>query len=96
MGIVAHVCNPSVREAKAGGSHVLGQPKLHNKTLSQKTKKEGGRGEANKTISLLFLINIHGGLRLQSKVSYLESSCFHLHVRWLVTAAEQKVGTREL
>jgi hypothetical protein len=37
--MVIHICNPSTWEAKAGGSHVQGQPWLHRETLSQKTNK---------------------------------------------------------
>jgi hypothetical protein len=35
---VMHVCNPSTWEMEAGGLWVWGQPELHTKTLSQKTK----------------------------------------------------------
>jgi hypothetical protein len=47
---VAHACNPSTREAEAGGflssrpawstERVPGQPGLHRETLSQKTQKK--------------------------------------------------------
>jgi hypothetical protein len=30
---MVHACNPSTREAEAGGSQVQGQPRLHSKTL---------------------------------------------------------------
>jgi hypothetical protein len=34
-GMVAYADNLSTQEAEVGGSRVLGQPRLHNKTLSQ-------------------------------------------------------------
>jgi hypothetical protein len=33
--VVIHACNPSTQEAKAGGSWVPSQPRLHSETLSQ-------------------------------------------------------------
>jgi hypothetical protein len=38
MAMVAHTCNPSTWELKAGDSQVKGQPWLHSKILSQKLK----------------------------------------------------------
>jgi hypothetical protein len=37
---VAHTCNPSTWEAKAGGLRVQGQSEQHSKMLSQGKKKE--------------------------------------------------------
>jgi hypothetical protein len=37
--VVGYACNPSMQEAKAGGSRFLGQPELHSKTPSQKINK---------------------------------------------------------
>jgi hypothetical protein len=34
--VMVQVCNPSTREAKAGGLQVQGQPGLYSETLSQK------------------------------------------------------------
>jgi hypothetical protein len=39
-GVVAHACNPSIQKAEAGWSKIWGQPRLHGKTLSQKTKNK--------------------------------------------------------
>jgi hypothetical protein len=36
--VVAHACNPNTQEVEAGGSWVQGQHKLHNETLSKKSK----------------------------------------------------------
>jgi hypothetical protein len=38
QGVVVHFCNPSTQDAKAGGFKVQGQPRLHSKSLSQKTQ----------------------------------------------------------
>jgi hypothetical protein len=33
-GMVVHDCNPSIQKSEAGGSRVLGQPRLHKEILS--------------------------------------------------------------
>jgi hypothetical protein len=40
--LMAHIYNPNIQEAEAGGSQVQGQPGLHGETLSQQneTKQE--------------------------------------------------------
>jgi hypothetical protein len=40
VGMVVHACNPSNREAEAGGYRVPGQSGVHSKTLSQKKEKK--------------------------------------------------------
>jgi hypothetical protein len=46
--VVAHTYNPSIQEAKAGGSRVPGQSGLHSETLSQKKKtKEEKKSEGD-------------------------------------------------
>jgi GH24 family phage-related lysozyme (muramidase) len=42
--VVAHDCNRSTQEAEARGLWVLGQPRLHRETLSQKIKQRKPRG----------------------------------------------------
>jgi hypothetical protein len=42
LGMVIHIYIPSILEAEAGGSQVLGQPGLHSEISSQ--KKRWGRG----------------------------------------------------
>jgi hypothetical protein len=37
--MVAHVCNPSTREAEGQENQILGQPGLYSETLSQKQNK---------------------------------------------------------
>jgi hypothetical protein len=49
--VVVHTCNPSSQEAKAGGSRVIGQPKLQCKTLSQKQKQQQKTSAATPQIS---------------------------------------------
>jgi hypothetical protein len=39
LAVMVHACNPSTKEAKAGGSGVRGQPELDSETLSKKKKK---------------------------------------------------------
>jgi hypothetical protein len=34
LGVVAHICNPSIQETEAGRSQVQSQPVLYSKTLS--------------------------------------------------------------
>jgi hypothetical protein len=34
LGMLVHLCNPSIREIEAGGSWVQGQPGLYSETLS--------------------------------------------------------------
>jgi hypothetical protein len=56
---VVHVCNSSTQEAKAGGSQVQGQLRLHTKTLSKKyVSKENN--------TPLPLMNIH--LKILDKI----------------------------
>jgi hypothetical protein len=38
--MVVRTCNPSTQEAETEVSYVPGLPGLHNKTLTQKTKKD--------------------------------------------------------
>lgn len=38
LGMVVHICNQSTRDTKAGGSQVLGQPRLYSEIQSHKTK----------------------------------------------------------
>jgi hypothetical protein len=38
QGVVVFACNPSTQETKSGRSRVPGQPRLHNKNLSQENK----------------------------------------------------------
>jgi hypothetical protein len=45
---IAPACNPCTWEAEVGGSYVWGQPGLHNKTLSQKTKTKPKNRKQNK------------------------------------------------
>jgi hypothetical protein len=35
-----HICNPYIQETEAGGSGVLGQPKLQSKTLSEEEEEK--------------------------------------------------------
>jgi hypothetical protein len=46
--VVAHTSNPGTRETEAGGSLVPGQPRLHNKSLSQKRKEKRKEGKERK------------------------------------------------
>lgn len=39
-GMVAHICNPSIREAEIGGSWIWGQFRLHSKNLSQNKQEK--------------------------------------------------------
>lgn len=40
LDTVAHACNPSTQEAKAGGLPIQSQPGLHSKILAKKKKKQ--------------------------------------------------------
>jgi hypothetical protein len=69
LGMVAHIFNPSTREAEAGGflssrpawstNRVPGQPGLHRETLSRKTKK---KKKSTDFISRDYYINIRKAL----------------------------------
>jgi hypothetical protein len=40
LGVVVHICNPSILEAEAGRSWFWGQPRLHRETLSKTNEQK--------------------------------------------------------
>jgi hypothetical protein len=70
--MMAHICDPSTREAERGGSRVQGQPGLHSETMFQnKTKQIKQYFKRKKDIlSLIAKKKLAGGQVTESSIEY--------------------------
>lgn len=50
LGLVAHICNPDIWVAGAGGCQFPGQYKLHSETLSDTKQLEEGNKRLHKAV----------------------------------------------
>jgi hypothetical protein len=98
-GVVAHVFNPSTREAEAGGflssrpawstKWVPGQPGLHRETLARKTNKQTKKRHLLPGLIISFIPGTHIVGREQTPTTYFLTST---HESWHMCTSSTNIN----